>query len=305
MAASWRRSIEVNAVLREDHRSPPAARSLWPALAVSLLLHGALLSLHFSFPDPSRVFQERALDIVLVNSRAARKPADAQVLAQANLDGGGNSEEEQRAATPLPPAPRQQEGDDLDQSHKRVQQLESQQQRLAAKAHSRTVVADRPDREAQPEPVPAPQSGRDLAHSALAMARLEGAIDKELSEYNQRPRKKFIGTRAEEYRFAQYVEEWRTKVERVGTLNYPAEARGKLYGKLVLTVTINSDGTIAEAQINRSSGHRILDDAALRIVAMAAPYAAFPPAIRHDTDLLVITRSWRFTQRDSLETKAR
>lgn len=294
----------MNRAFRDRYQSPLAAPRLWLAVTVSLLLHGGLLAVHFSFPDTSRVFQERALDIILVNRRSPRKPADAQVLAQADLDGGGNTEQDQRATTPLPPAPRDQDGDDLEQSQRRIQELEAHQQRLAAKARSRTLVAAKPDKEEQPTPTPAPSlSGRDLAHSALAMARLEGAIDKELNEYNQRPRKKFIGTRASEYRFAQYIEAWRSKVERVGTLNYPEEARGKLYGKLVMTVSINSDGSLASIEINRSSGHRILDDAARRIVTMAAPYGDFPPAIRKDTDVLVFTRSLRFTQSDSLESK--
>ncbi|HCZ13690.1 MAG TPA: energy transducer TonB [Candidatus Accumulibacter sp.] len=294
----------MNAGGRERYPSPLATRSLWLALAVSLLAHALLLSLHFTFPDASRAFQDRALEIVLVNSRSARKPAEAQVLAQASLDGGGNTEQEHIATTPLPPARVHHDGSDLEHSQRRVQELEARQQRLAAQARSRTVAAPTPEQEVQPEPSPA-ISGSDLASSALAMARLEGAIGKELDEYNQRPRKKFIGTRADEYRFAQYVEEWRSKIERVGTLNYPQAARGKLYGTLVLTVTLRSDGTVASVEINRSSGHKILDDAARRIVSMAAPFADFPPAIRRDTDLLVITRSWRFTQRDSLETKAR
>ncbi|MBL8423840.1 MAG: TonB family protein [Candidatus Accumulibacter phosphatis] len=294
----------MNAGARKGSPHVPDGRSLWLALGVSLLLHAVVLSLHFTFPDAARAFQDRALDIILVNSRSARKPSEAQALAQANLDGGGNSEEKRRAKTPLPPAPRHQDGDDLDHSQKRIQELEAHQQRLAAQTRSRTTVAPAADKQVQPEPTPS-VSGRDLAHSALAMARLEGEIAKEVDDYNQRPRKKFIGTRADEYRFAQYNEEWRLKVERVGTLNYPEAARGKLYGSLILTVSIRSDGTVASVEINRSSGHKVLDDAARRIVAMAAPFAAFPPAIRHDTDVLVITRSWNFTQRDSLETKAR
>lgn len=280
-----------------------AAHGLWLAVGVSLLLHGLALSLHFTFPDASRAFKDRTLDIILVNSRSARKPSDPQAQAQANLDNGGNTDQERRAKTPLPPAPRHQEGDDLDHSQKRAQALEAHQQRLAAQAGSKTVVAPTAEREAQPEPTPN-VSGRDLAQSALAMARLEGEIAKELEDYNKRPRKKFIGTSSVEYRFAQYFEEWRLKVERVGTLNYPEAARGKLYGSLVLTVTIRSDGTVADIEINRSSGHKILDEAARRIVAMASPFAAFPPAIRHDTDVLEITRTWNFTQRDSLETRA-
>lgn len=294
----------MNAGARKGSPHVPDGRRLWLALGVSLLLHVVVLSLHFTFPDAARAFQDRALDIILVNSRSARKPSEAQALAQANLDGGGNSEEKRRAKTPLPPAPRHQDGDDLDHSQKRIQELEAHQQRLAAQTRSRTTVAPAADKLVQPEPTPS-VSGRDLAHSALAMARLEGEIAKEVDDYNQRPRKKFIGTRADEYRFAQYNEEWRLKVERVGTLNYPEAARGKLYGSLILTVSIRSDGTVASVEINRSSGHKVLDDAARRIVAMAAPFAAFPPAIRHDTDVLVITRSWNFTQRDSLETKAR
>ena len=294
----------MNAGARKGSPHVPDGRRLWLALGVSLLLHVVVLSLHFTFPDAARAFQDRALDIILVNSRSARKPSEAQALAQANLDGGGNSEEKRRAKTPLPPAPRHQDGDDLDHSQKRIQELEAHQQRLAAQTRSRTTVAPAADKLVQPEPTPS-VSGRDLAHSALAMARLEGEIAKEVDDYNPRPRKKFIGTRADEYRFAQYNEEWRLKVERVGTLNYPEAARGKLYGSLILTVSIRSDGTVASVEINRSSGHKVLDDAARRIVAMAAPFAAFPPAIRHDTDVLVITRSWNFTQRDSLETKAR
>lgn len=294
----------MNAGARKGSPHVPDGRRLWLALGVSLLLHAVVLSLHFTFPDAARAFQDRALDIILVNSRSARKPSEAQALAQANLDGGGNSEEKRRAKTPLPPAPKHQDGDDLDHSQKRIQELEAHQQRLAAQTRSRTTVAPAADKQVQPEPTPS-VSGRDLAHSALAMARLEGEIAKEVDDYNQRPRKKFIGTRADEYRFAQYNEEWRLKVERVGTLNYPEAARGKLYGSLILTVSIRSDGTVASVEINRSSGHKVLDDAARRIVAMAAPFAAFPPAIRHDTDVLVITRSWNFTQRDSLETKAR
>ena len=140
--------------------------------------------------------------------------------------------------------------------------------------------------------------------NALAMARLEGEVNKNLDDYNKRPRRKFLGTRSSEYRFAQYMEDWRLKVERVGTLNYPDAARGKLYGSLTLTVTLGRDGEVLTISIDRSSGHQILDDAARRIVQMASPYSPFPPDIRRDTDILEITRTWSFTQGDALETKA-
>jgi len=294
----------VSAALRHPIPTPGAERTLWLAVGASLLLHALVLSLHFSFPDASRAFQDKALDIILVNSRSAHRPSDAQALAQANLDGGGNSDDKRRAKTPLPPSARQQNGAELEQAQRRVQDLEAQQQRLLTQAKSKTKAAPSAERQAQPEPTPG-ISGRDLAQSALAMARLEGEIAKNVDEYNQRPRKRNIGTRADEYRFAQYVEDWRLKVERIGTLNYPEAAKGKLYGTLMLTVTIRSDGAVDKVEINRSSGHKILDDAARRIVQMAGPYAPFPPDIRRDTDILEITRSWFFTNNDSLETRSR
>ena len=119
----------------------------------------------------------------------------------------------------------------------------------------------------------------------------------------ERPRKRGIGANAREYRFAQYEEDWRAKVERVGTINYPAEARGKLYGTLRLTVTIRPDGSVESIDLDRSSGLKVLDRAAYRIVQMAAPFAAFPADISKDTDLLVITRTWFFAQGDKVWTE--
>jgi protein TonB len=152
--------------------------------------------------------------------------------------------------------------------------------------------------------VPSPHpTGRDLADLSLAAMRLQAQVDKQLEDYQKRPRKKFIGARAAEYRFAQYEEDWRAKVERVGTLNYPAEARGKYYGSLRLTVTLRPDGTVDTIELDRSSGLKVLDAAAYKIVKMATPFAAFPPDIRRDTDLLVITRTWFFGQGDKIWTE--
>ena len=279
-------------------------RNLRVALVVSLLLHGVFLSLHFKFPEASRAFQEKALDIILVNAKSARKPTDAQALAQANLDGGGNSEQDRRVKTPLPSSARQQAGNDLEQAQKRVQTLEAQQRRLLDLTRSKQALPSRSEQEPQPAPEPTP-SGRDLMSSALEMARLQGEIARNTDEYNKRPRVKNLGTRAVEYRFAQYMEDWRVKVERVGTLNYPDAAKGKLYGSLVLSVRIKNDGSVERIDIDRSSGHRVLDDAARRIVRMAEPFAAFPADIRRDFDILEITRTWSFTTGNQLETKSR
>jgi protein TonB len=292
----------VRAALVFHWAAPGPERNLRIAVGASLFIHAAVLTLHFEFPDASRAFRDKALDIILVNSKSAHKPSDAQALAQAHLDGGGNSEQNRRARTPLPPSARQQSGSELEQAQKRVKALEAEQQRLLAQSRSSTTLVAKIEQEPQPAPTP---SGRDLAYNALEMARLEGEIARDTDEYNKRPRVKNLGTRAEEYRFAQYMEDWRIKIERIGTLNYPEAAKGKLYGNLMLSVRIKSDGSVDRVEINRSSGHKILDDAARRIVQMASPYAAFPAEILRDTDIVEITRIWNFTSANQLETKPR
>ena len=278
---------------------PPVAL----AIGFSAAFHVALIwGISFSYPDAAKSMREKALDIILVNAKSAKKPTNAQALAQANLDGGGNTDENRRLKTPLPPTQQQTSGTEIERMQRRMRELEVAQQKMLTEAKTaRAVVAAR---NAAEQPTPSPSvSGLDLAESARAMARLEGEINKSVDEYNKRPRKKFIGARTEEYRFAQYIEDWRQKVERIGTLNYPEAARGKLYGSLVLSVSINHDGSLNRVDINRSSGYKVLDDAAKRIVQMAAPYSPFPPEIRRDTDILEITRTWYFTQGDQLSAK--
>jgi protein TonB len=134
---------------------------------------------------------------------------------------------------------------------------------------------------------------------SLEIARLEAQVNKDWDAYQKRPRRRFIGARTQEFRFARYLEDWRIKVERIGEMNYPQAARDqKMYGSLVVTVSIKSDGAVDRVEINRSSGVRMLDEAALRIVKLAAPYAAFPPDIARDTDIVSITRTWMFTRSD-------
>jgi len=277
------------------------------ALAMSVVLHAALMAVHFRFPEAIRWKAESApLEVVLVNAKTRDKPAKADVLAQANLDRGGTVDQNRRAKAPLPVTEPRKPGKDLAEAKRRVQQLEAQQQRLLAQARQSAsrVPAEPPRTPPAAEEVPQP-SGRDLADLSLAAMRLQAQIDKQIDEYQKRPRKKFIGANAREYRFAQYEEDWRVKVERVGTLNYPPEARGKHYGHLRLTVTIRADGSVESIELDRSSGLKVLDAAAFKIVQMATPFAAFPADIRRDTDLLVITRTWFFGQGDKIWTEAR
>lgn len=279
-------------------------RNLAWALGISLLVHAVLLAVRFTPPDWQQKVTEKALDVILVNSKSRHKPAKAQARAQTNLDGGGTTVDDRRAKTPLPPSLQTKEGDDLIQAQQRVAALEAQTEQLLNQL-TRRETSRSSVRQAIAPPLPVPTaepavSGVDLANRALAIARIEGEISRRMDEYNQRPRKKFIGARVEEYRFAQYVEDWRQKVERIGNLNYPAAARGQMYGSLILTVVIKSDGELERVEINRSSGQKVLDQAAVRIVKMAAPYAAFPADIRRDTDIIEITRTWSFTRQDEL-----
>ena len=280
-------------------------RVLGAAIGLSIALHAALLSMHFKFPDLSRSKQQNAsLDVVLVNSKTKERPLKADALAQANLDRGGTVDENRRAKTPLPVTEPRHPGKDLAEAQRRQRALEAQQAQLLAQAReAQARVA--PSAQKQPDidnPGTQP-SGRDLADLALAAMRLQAQIDRQTEEYNRRPRKKFIGANTAEYRFAHYEEEWRAKVERIGTLNYPAEARGRIYGNLQLTVTIRPDGKVESVELDRSSGLKVLDAAAFRIVRMASPYAPFPPNIKRDTDLLVITRTWFFGQGDKIWTE--
>jgi protein TonB len=279
-------------------------RVLGAALGLSLALHIALLSVHFTFPDGRRWKHDSApLEVVLVNAKTRERPAKADVLAQASLDRGGSVDDKRRAKTPLPVTEPRNPGKDLLDAQRRQRALEARQQELLAqtRAAQNRVAAPAPRQGA--EEAGEHPSGRDLADLALAAMRLQAQIDRQIEEYQKRPRKKFIGASAAEYRFAQYEEDWRVKIEQVGTLNYPAEARGKLYGNLRLTVTIRPDGNVESIELDRSSGLKVLDAAAFKIVRMATPFAKFPPDIRRDTDLLVITRTWFFGQGDKIWTE--
>ena len=285
----------------------PNDRVLGTAIGLSLALHAVALAVHFKVPEAIRLkFENQPLEVVLVNARTKEKPAKAETLAQTNLDRGGNVDESRRAKTPLPVTEPRKPGKDLAEAQRRVEQLEAQQQQLLALAkEAERGVSAEPPKTAPAQELPTAPNGRDLADLSLAAMRLQAQIDRQIDDYQKRPRKKFIGANAREYRFAQYEEDWRVKVERVGTLNYPAEARGKHYGHLRLTVTIRPDGSVDSVELDRSSGLKVLDAAAFKIVRMASPFAAFPADIGRDTDLLVITRTWFFGQGDKIWTQAR
>lgn len=275
------------------------------AILISLLLHAIIiLGVTFKAPEPPFNKIAKSLEVILVNSKSEQKPVDTHILAQANLEGGGNVEDDRRAKSPLPVMPQTKPLVDLSQAIQKTKQLESEVKKLmtAVESKSRVIQTDSPS--AQPGNKPSPQlDNKDLLQRSLEIARLEAQISKEYEAYQKRPKRKFVGARTREYRFARYVEDWRLKVERIGNLNYPEAAkRQKLYGSLQLTVGIRSDGSLESIGIDRSSGAKILDEAAINIVRLAAQngFAPFPPDISRDTDILHITRTWVFARSDEL-----
>ena len=273
------------------------------AFAFSLVVHACVLfGVGFVLPDPRQVANMlKPLEVVLVNSKSKSRPVKADAMAQNNLDGGGNTPADRRAKSPLA-ALSDSKQFQAEQSAQRVRQLEKEAKRMLLQTKSSYNVA--PEKPAVQQDVPERTTGQDLVNRAMEMARLEAEISKDFDAYQKLPRRKFIGARTQEYRFAQYIEDWRIKVERIGNLNYPEVARQKrIYGSLQLTVSIRADGSVENVEVTRSSGQRILDAAAQRIVKLAAPFSPLPADIRKDTDILSITRTWTFTSTDKLESE--
>jgi protein TonB len=270
-------------------------------LGFSVAIHAVGMTVHFSHEIRGQWNQHQVMEVVLVNSATKEKPTKAEVLAQANLDGGGNTDEDRRVKTPLPKLPKESQKNELDATVEKRMELEKTVQQLVVQQQKANTEMQ-PLEEQAPQAPDRPDATR-LMNRTLELMQLEAQIQKEMDAYQKRPRKHFVGSRAQEYRFARYIEDWRLKVERVGNMNYPEAARREqIYGSLRMTVAINSDGSVHEIAVDKGSGHRILDAAAQKIVEMAAPYGAFPADIRSEVDILYITRTWSFTRGSGLET---
>ncbi len=272
-----------------------------------MIFHALVLfGITFKLPLPRIDNVAPPLEVVLVNSKSASKPRNADARAQANLDGGGNTDRNRRVKSPFPLSPAlKEEAVDAATATSKTEQLEQEAERLMT-----AVSSDQTTHQTKPHLEQFEQNqhrniidATDLVQRSLEIARLDAQTAQDYEVYQKRPKRRFIGARTHEYRFARYVEDWRIKVERIGNLNYPEAARReKLFGNLQLTVGIKSDGSIESVEINRSSGQRVLDEAAIRIVKLAGQngFAPFPPDISRDTDILHITRTWAFTRADEL-----
>jgi len=282
----------------------PATRVFSFTVLISVMVHAFLiLGVGFKLPDPSKLFNRAQLDIVLVNAHSKTAPAKASALAQANLDGGGNTDLlNQRISTPLPSDDISNASNQLVQESVRRQNLELQQQKLMS------ALKDAPKLSALEEQLKTSDTANgintDDKQHASEIARLQGEIARDLHDQESRPHKAFVAGKSKVLAEARYIEDWRTRIERVGNLNFPIGANGKrLYGNLQVMVGIHADGSLAEVTIERSSGNKILDEAAKRIVRMSTPFSSLPKGIvdrdGKPADILYIVRAWTFSSTDN------
>lgn len=283
---------------------PPDNRLFSVTVGLSLLLHVVFIYLvHFGPVDPRTLFNRAPLDIVLVNAHSARAPTKAEQLAQANLDGGGNTDTANRhIKTPLPAQQTDANSQELTFAAQQVKDQEERQRRLLSELDSAPKLPT--DTHANPQPADSKLNMDALKRQAAEIARQQGEIAREIEAYQSKPHKAFVGARTKGVVEAHYVDAWRIKIERIGTLNYPMDGRGqRLSGKLLVTVEIRADGSLASVEINHSSGNPALDEAALRIVRQSAPFPPLPSGILDETgkpaDILAITRAWTFSRGDN------
>ncbi|EIJ44176.1 TonB family protein [Beggiatoa alba B18LD] len=292
----------------------PSTERLIVMSFVAMLFHLFLLyAVSFSVPKSQSTLRNHIMDVVLVQKSMEKAPADAKFLAQANQQGGGAEEDAQhRPSTPtVAPFP--------DEIARLV--VTPPEQQIAASAvpepDLKVLTGHVPSAFSVPDTqrINPPEEASELNGDALettvlspdvpntllimnvraSLASLQAELDKKIENYAKNPRKTFIGASTREYKYASYMDTWRLRVERIGKDNYPLEAKVQgVSGSLILEVAINKDGTINDVKIRKSSGHVVLDDAALRIVHLSSPFAPLPEEIRKDTDILYITRTWEF-----------
>lgn len=273
-------------------------------LFIAAIFHAmVILGVGFSFSEPKPA--PTSLEIVLAQSRSDVAPEQADFLAQANQQGSGDLD---RSALPTTNELAQFE----DSRIREIQPLQQTATQKQVRPDNRPVVTTQgrsQQKVAIASPSPDDQKVEISKEERLAMiqrsleiASLEAQLEEQKQTHAKRPRKRQLtSVSTKESRDAYYLHAWSKKIETVGNLNYPAEARrNKIYGSLRMMVAIRADGSVHEMRILKSSGYRVLDQAAMQIVRLAAPYSAFPPEIRQDTDILEIIRTWQFEKGDRL-----
>ena len=269
------------------------------ALLISAGVHGALLAVRMVDPEGfNRVFQDTPLEVVLVNSRSGLAPDKAQVIAQAALAGGGEAERG-RATSPLPPSALVEIGDSDETARKQIEQLQETQQQLLAQVRRELALLPAPD----PKRDQGSPDDRAQEDKRRQLVQLLAEIEKRINDENARPKKRYISPAAREEVYALYYDGYRRKVEDRGTRNFPESNGKKLYGELIMNVTIDAVGRVIETEIVQPSKSKILDKRAIAIVRAAAPFGPFTSAMRRSADQLVVTSRFKFTRDEALETQ--
>jgi len=273
-------------------------------LLFSIIVHAIIvLGLTFDYAKPAPSLP--SLDVILVQSASGKKPEKADFIANANNEGGGTNEKAVRPTDIISaPIPKLQPGVapmPLEVGAREPQPASEREVLTQKKSdfavRTQTQATERPDT-AEPDP-------RAQIDRKLEMARLANELHDDNRLYAKRPRKKYISANTKEAADAAYQFGWVARIERIGNLNYPDEARRRQLQNdktlsLMLTVGIRRDGSLASADIVQSSGFKLLDEAAIRIVRLAAPFPPLPAHVNYDE--LYITRTWEFLPGQSLKT---
>ncbi len=268
----------------------------------SILLHVVII-LGIGFTAPKVLPRTNALptlDIVLVNTRSDEVPKEADYLAQSSQAGGGDRDRASIARSPLPANPAPNAAQKVPQAR-----LATRRNKAIPAPRSKLLLAEQADKQvASTKPRPRPDRRGQLDNKLgleqrpqreSERQRLSAEISRDWQEYLKRPRRKFLSARTKEYKYAAYMQAWVIKVERIGNLHYPKWAkRQKLKGSAVLDVQLKADGSVLAIDIKRSSGQKLLDDAAVSSIRLAAPFNPFPDNIRREVDILHITRTWQY-----------
>ena len=274
-------------------RNDPIAVSMLMALALHAVI---LLGVGFVLDFKPLTHPLETLDVVLVNWRSESKPDEADFLAQASQQGGGESTEAERPSqenTGASPGPAEGE-DPLDQQEQMSSVADAAREQILIENDEAEFTQQITQIEQAEPPLP---SAALLMQESMTMAKLQPGIQRDRESQSKLPRRKWISANTREYEFAAYMQAWVAKVERVGNLNYPEEVRRmKLTGDLIMSVGINIDGSIESIDIQKSSGKPQLDQAAMRIVRLAGPYSPLAEHIGSKVDVLHITRTWRFSR---------
>ncbi|WP_455201490.1 energy transducer TonB [Kaarinaea lacus] len=275
----------------------------------AIVVHSLIiLGVSFSQYDRSKRPEKLpGLEITLVQTQTDKKIEDADFLAQASQEGGGDSQELEKPSSPteavVPTGEVGEVTEVVPETEMATSPNPQQKEILTATRSSEHKIALQqasPDLPTQQKNI----TSKQLLKQSKEMARLSAEVDVARKVTSNKPKKKFITAQTKEYRFASYEESWRKKVERIGTLNFPDEAvRARLTGNVRMAVTVTADGSVKDIKITKYSGHKVLDDAAVRIVKMAAPYARFPDDIAKDYDEIVIVRTWQFLSGSRLKTR--